>query len=45
VTAQFAVVTILFLQIAIHDRIGITVVDSPGEFPAGSGPTRFEDDN
>jgi hypothetical protein len=51
VTAQFTVpqpvivVTILFLQIATDDRIGITVLESPGELPVGSSPTRFEDDN
>jgi hypothetical protein len=33
-----AVVTILFLQIATDYRIGISVVDCPGELPAGSGP-------
>jgi hypothetical protein len=42
---DFAVITILFLHIATDDRIGITVLEYPGEFPAGSGPTRFEDDN
>jgi hypothetical protein len=40
-----AVVTILFLQIATDDRIWIYRSDSPGAFPAGSGPVRFEDDN
>jgi hypothetical protein len=39
-----AVVTILFLQIATDDPIEITVPDSPRALPAGSGPTRFEDD-
>jgi hypothetical protein len=35
-----------FLQIAIDDdRIRITVIDSPGELPVASGPTRFEDDD
>jgi hypothetical protein len=39
-----AVVTILFLQIATDDRLGITAPDSPRELHAGSGSTRFEDD-
>jgi hypothetical protein len=40
-----AVVTILLLQIAINGCIGITIIDSPGELPASSGPFDVSETN